>query len=210
MLTYLLTLPANSQAMDLRFAAELMRFDYAETDASGNIIDQETGFLPGITVAAQQPYRAIDNVFEFSVYGGEVDYDGQTNLGQPHQTTTEESIYRLLYKLSWSPEDSGGAFYGKAYWQQWDRDIQDNQGVSGLFERYQWWTVEAGVQVPLIKDEKRNLLLELGMMTTFNGTITVDLTDVDPRLDLGNGIGFSGELKYAFMQTANRGFQFDV
>jgi len=213
-MTCLLALPLSTQATDIRLAADLMYFDYEETDVFGNTLDQETGFIPGFTVAASQPYRSIHNTVEFSLYGGDVDYDGQTTqAGQPHQTTTEETIYRLLYRLSWSPEDSEGAFYGKAYWQQWDRNIQANDGVSGLFERYQWWTVEAGVQVPFVKDEKQNLLLELGMLTTFNGTIMVDLTNSGfgkPVLDLGNGIGFSGELKYEFRQAKNSSLQFGV
>jgi hypothetical protein len=209
----LLTFAVNSHATDLRFAAELMYFDYEETDVFGRSLNRETGFMPGFTVAASQPYRSIHNTVEFSLYGGDVDYDGQTQAGQPHQTTTTETIYRLLYRLSWSPEDSEGAFYGKAYWQQWDRDIQPNDGVSGLFERYQWWTAEAGVQVPFIKDEQHSLLLELGMLTTFNGTIMVDLDAAgygSPELDLGNGVGFSGELKYAFMQRKNSSFQLGV
>ena len=197
----------------MRIAAELMHFDYEETDISGNTLNQETGFIPGFTVAASQPYRSIRNTVEFSLYGGDVDYDGQTQAGQPHQTTTEETIYRLLYRLDWSPQDTDGAFYGKAYWQQWDRSIQPNNGVSGLFERYQWWTLEAGVQVPFIKDEKQDLLLELGMLTTFNGTIMVDLAAAgfgQPVLDLGNGFGVAGELKYVFKQSRNSSFQFGV
>jgi len=213
MLACILAVSANSHALDLRVAAELMYFDYEETDIFGSTLNQETGLIPGFTVATSHPYRSIRNTVEFSLFGGAVDYDGRTQAGQPHQTTTEETVYRILYMLSWSPESTEGAFYGKTYWQQWDRDIQPNNGVPGLFERYQWWTAEAGVQVPFIKDEKQNLLLELGMLTTFNGTIMVDLTDSGfgkPVLDLGNGIGFSGELKYVHKQAKNSSFQFGV
>ena len=207
----LLMVSANSQATDLRFAAELMYFDYEETDVFGRSLNRETGFIPGFTVAASQPYRSIHNTVEFSLYGGDVDYDGETQAGQPHQTTTAETIYRLLYRLSWSPEDSEGAFYGKAYWQQWDRDIQPNDGVSGLFERYQWWTVEAGVQVPFIKNEQRELLLELGMLATNNGTISINLTTAgygEHTLNLGNGIGYSAALLYEMKLASNNRFQF--
>ena len=209
----LLTVAADSLATDLRFAAELMHFDYEETGISGNTLNQETGFIPGITLAATQPYRGLDNTFEFSLYDGEVDYDGQTQTGQPHQTMTEQSIYRLLYRLSWSPQSTEGAFYGKVYWQQWDRDIRPNNGVTGLFERYQWWTLEAGVQVPFIKDEKQKLLLELGALTTFNGTILIDLDELgfgEPTLDLGNGVGFAGELKYELIRSGNSSFLFGI
>jgi hypothetical protein len=82
-----------------------------------------------------------------------------------------------------------------------------------LFERYQRWTVEAGFQVPFIKDEKRKLLSELGMLTTFNGTIMIDLADTgygSPWPGPGNGVGFSGELKYQFKKSENGSFQFGV
>ena len=204
---------ADASALDMRVAAELMNFDYEETDTQGNILNQETGYIPGLTLAASHPYRSIYNTWEFSVYGGRVDYDGQTQGGQPHQTTTEQTIYRILYRLSWSPRNTEGAFYGKAYWQQWDRDIQPNNGVLGLFERYQWWTLEAGVQVPFIKNKQRNLLLELGALVTTNGTILIDLTEAgfgNPTLDLGDGYGYSGKLKYEFLHTGNSSFQFGL
>ena len=209
----LLALPATADAVDMRIAAELMHFDYEETDLTGNILNQETGFIPGLTLSASQRYRSVDNSVELSVYDGKVDYDGRTQAGEPHQTTTEQTIVRLLYRLSWSPQDTEGAFYGKAYWQQWDRDIQPNNGVLGLFERYQWWSFEAGVQIPFIKQQHRSLLLELGVLTTRSGTIMIDLTDAGfgrNTLDLGDGYGFSGELKYTIMRSDNSGFHFSA
>lgn len=203
----------NSHATDLRVAAELMYFDYEETDTSGNTLNKETGFIPGISIAASRPYRGVDHSLEFSAYGGEVDYDGQTQAGQPHQTTTEQSIYRLQYRLSWSLESTDADLYGKVYWQRWDRDIQPNNGVLGLFERYQWWSIEAGTEVPLMRKDKQDLLLGLGILTTLYGTIMIDLSDTgfgEPVLDLGNGIGFFGELKYAIKQTNNSSLKFGI
>jgi len=212
-LSYILAFPSNTHAVDLRIAAELMHFDYKETDLSGNMLNQETGFIPGFTLAAIQPYRRFENSFEFSIHDGQVDYDGSTQNGQAHQTTTEQNIIRLLYKLSWSPSSTEAAFYGKTYWQQWDRDIQPYNGVGGLFERYRWWTVEAGAQLPFIKQDKQNLFWELGLLASLNGTIMIDLSDAgfgSPTLDLGNSIGFSSALKYEFKQTSNSSLQFGV
>jgi hypothetical protein len=208
-----MTVPAGGYAADIRISAELMHFDYEETDTQGNILNQETGFIPGFTLAASQPYRTIFNTLEFSLYDGRVDYDGRTQLGQPHQTTTEQTILRLLYRLSWLPQNSKSGFYGKVYWQQWDRDILPNNDVLGLFERYQWWTVEAGVQVTLIKDKRRNLLFELGALATTNGTIMIDLADLgygNPSLNLGDDYGFSSKLKYEILHRNNGSFQFGV
>ena len=209
----MIAITANSHATEMRIAGEMMHFDYEETDLNGNTLNQETGLIPGLTVSATKPYQDFDNTLEFSIYDGQIDYDGQTQSGQPHQTTTEETIYRLLYRLSWSPQAVAGGFYGKAYWQQWDRDIQPFNGVQGLFERYQWWSIEAGMQVPFIDNESQNLSLELGMLATFDGSILIDLESSgfgSPVLELGNGFGFSGEFKYEHRQTDNSSFLFGV
>ena len=209
----LLALPAAGIAVDTRIAAELMHFDYEETDLLGNTLNRETGYIPGLTVAASQPYRSIHNSVALSVYDGQVDYDGRTQSGQPHQTTTEQNIIRLQYRLDWSPAGTDGAFYGKAYWQQWDRDIQPNNGVLGLFERYRWWSIEAGAVVPFIQQNRHSLLLELGVLATTNGTITIDLTGAgfgNQSLDLGNSFGFSGGLNYQIMLSHNNGLRFGV
>ncbi len=208
-----LALPASGQAVDTRIAAEVMYFDYEETDIQGDTLNQETGFIPGLTLAVSSPYRRTFNTLEFSIYDGEVDYDGRTQSGLPHQTTTEQNILRVLYRLSWSPDNSEGALYGKVYWQQWDRDIQPNNNVLGLFERYRWWTLEAGVQVPFIKNERRNLLFELGALATTGGTILIDLASLGygkPTLDLGDDYGFSAKLKYEVLHSSNSSFQFGL
>lgn len=200
-------------ATDLQFTVGLMQFDYEETDLVGNTLNQETGYIPGISIGASNPWRSTDHSIEFSLYGGGVDYDGQTQSGQPHQTTTEQTIYKFLYRLGWSPQDTDGGFYGEIYWQQWDRDIQPNNGVSGLFERYQWWSIEAGVEVPLMRKDRHDLLLELGVLATFNGTLLVDLSSAgygEPLLDLGNGAGFAGEFRYAFNQSDSSSFHFGI
>ena len=78
----------EATAIEMGVSADLMYFNYAEFDTSGETLNTEIGFLPGITVSAVHPFRAINNTFEFSLYDGRVDYDGQTQSGQPHQTET--------------------------------------------------------------------------------------------------------------------------
>jgi hypothetical protein len=209
----LLCISTPGLATDLRIAAELMHFDYEETDLAGSTLNQETGYIPGFSIGASRPWLNTGHSIEFSLYGGGVDYDGQTQGGQPHQTTTEQTIYRFLYRLGWSPQDTDGGFYGEIYWQQWDRDIQPNNGVSGLFERYQWWSIEAGVEVPLVRKDRHDLLLELGVLKTFNGTILIDLSSSnngEPVLDLGSEIGFSGGIEYEFRHSQTGSLRFGI
>ena len=212
-LTCLAVLSAGVHALDTRAAAELMYFNYEETDVDGNRLNKETGYLPGISIAASQRFRTARHSFEFSAYGGEVDYDGQTQSGVPHETRTKQTIYRLLYRLSAPLETTDAELYGTVYWQQWDRDIQPNNNVLGLFERYEWWSIEGGVEVPLMRKDRQDLLLGLGVLTTLYGTISIDLRDLgfgEPELDLGDGIGFFGELKYDIRRWENSSLQFGV
>ncbi|MBT8128790.1 MAG: hypothetical protein KJP10_02280 [Gammaproteobacteria bacterium] len=210
MLVTLVWASSEGYAFDLGLAAELLYFDYEETDINGNLLNQETGLIPGLSLTAAKAFDSLNNTFKISAHDGQVDYDGQTQSGQPHETTTEETIYRMLYKLSWSPASSQSALYGEAGWHQWDRDIQPTNGVLGLFERYQWWSLEAGIQLPFIKNDSQDLSLQLGMLTTFNGTIMIDLTEAgygNHTLDLGDDFGFSGELNYRYRQASNSSLQ---
>ena len=213
----LLTVPGslsfNAYAFETGVSADLMYFNYEEFDTSGATLNTETGFLPGFTLSASQPLKAINNTFEFSLYGGRVDYDGQTQSGLPHQTQTDETIYRLLYKLSWAPVNDQGELYAKAYWQQWDRSIQPNNGVSGLFEQYQWWSFEAGGQISVYARPRHKVFVDLGVLMTRNGTIMVDLGNAgygEPVLDLGNGVGLNSAINYRMSYTANGAFQFGL
>ena len=210
----LLSAAMSSHAVNLGAAAELMYFNYEETDIDGSTSNKETGYIPGVSVAASQLYRGINHDLEYSFYGGDVDYDGQLLVsGLPHQTKTEQRIHRLQYRFSGSLETTDADLYGKAYWQRWDRDIQPRNNGLGLFERYEWWSIEAGIEVPLMRKDRENLLLELGILTTFNGTIMVDLTGAgvgQPVLDLGNGTGFSGELKYETRLQKNGSLRFGL
>lgn len=203
--------PFVSYAVEIGMSAELMYFNYEEFDTSGNSLNKENGLLPGLTLLASQAHQAINNTVEISIFDGEVDYDGQTQSGQPYRTNTDETIYRFLYKISWSPENNKGAFYAKTYWQQWDRNILPNNGVSGLFERYQWWSFEAGIQTLLYKNDRHDLLFELGVLKTTNGTIKIDLSNSGygtPILDLGDDIGFNGALNYRINFGQNSNLQF--
>ena len=203
----------NAVALELGASAELMYFNYEEFDTSDATLNTEIGFLPGFTISAAQPFRAINNTLEISLYGNRVDYDGQTQSGQPHQTETNETIYRLLYRLSWAPVNDQGELYAKAYWQQWDRSIQPNNGVSGLFEQYQWWSFEAGGRISVYSTPRHKVFIDLGVLTTRNGIIMVDLSNAgygEPVLDLGNGVGFNSAVNYRMAHKTNGAFLFGL
>jgi hypothetical protein len=88
-----------------------------------------------------------------------------------------------------------------------------SDGVSGLLERYQWWTIEAGLRTTLWQQLSHSLTFELGVLETSYGTIQIDLSDSGygkPVLDLGNGLGASLSLEYAVELTSNNRLQLGI
>jgi hypothetical protein len=89
--------------------------------------------------------------------------------------------------------------YALASWNAWDRDILPAGTVNGLFERYMWWTLEAGIQAELYRHESNLLAFELGVLLTRDGTIMIDLVDEgfgENTLNLADSQGFSTAVFY--------------
>lgn len=192
-------------------SANLLYFDYEEYDDAGLSLNHEFGFIPGIGFHL----TGSNNMFSFQLFDGNVEYDGQTQAGTPHQTTTDETVYRLNYRHTFSPDFSSvktNYFLGINY-QIWDRSILPNNGVSGLFEQYRWWSAEAGFISTLSQYNNDTVTLELGLSYSFNGTILVDLTPFgsgEPVLDLGNRPGARVALVYQKMLSTNQALTFTL
>ena len=197
LLLYIATPVCADNTVDV--SARVLNFGYEEFDQSGESYNQENGIIPGLSLSTSLTHNKLSSVFSFEVYDGQVDYDGQTQSGTPHTTNTDETQYRLFYMLGWSAENISSMFYGKFVWQQWDRDILPTGNVSGLFERYRWWTFEAGILTTLYQSEMDQLQFELGASKVTNGSIKIDLDAFgygQPSLDLGDGSGLTSALKY--------------
>jgi hypothetical protein len=189
-------------------SARLLDFNYEEFDEAGESFNRETGIIPGASIATARTLQNLTNVFSLEFYDGQVDYDGQTQAGTPHTTTTDETQYRLFYMLGWTPEAITATFYGKIIWQQWDRDILPANNVSGLFEQYRWWSFEAGILTTLYENETDKWQFELGASKISNGTINIDLEAFgfgQPTLNLGDGSGLSTALKYQHQISSEDG-----
>ena len=187
-------LSVSADAADISAAAGLLYFDYQEFSLTGESLNHETGALPGISVAAREKMFGLDHSLAFTFWQGQVDYRGLTQAGAPHTTKTEQDIYIIDYRLDWRPKDTAGGLYGKLGWQNWDRNIQPANGVNGLFERYQWWSLEAGLHIDLYQAGNHKLFTEFGGLATTHGTIKIDLRNSGygyPTLDLGDGTGIA-------------------
>ncbi len=192
-------------------SANLLHFDYEEYDDAGSSLNRETGLIPGISFNL----TGNDNLLRFQLFDGNVNYDGQTQLGTPHQTTTDETIYRLDYRHTFSTGFSPAktSYYLGINYQIWDRSILPDNGVSGLYEQYRWWSAEVGLISTLQQYNNDTLNFELGLSYTFNGTILVDLTPFgsgEPVLDLGDRPGARIAFVYQKMLSTNQALTFTL
>ncbi|MDT8453007.1 MAG: hypothetical protein RQ936_09740 [Gammaproteobacteria bacterium] len=174
-------------------APSLLNFDYTEFKASGGILDQETGLIPGIQLLLTRDFSAqqLSAELEISTYDGNVDYAGHTQSGLAHDTTTNEELFEIGARLV-APLFTNTDVYLGAKYQRWNRDIFSNNGVAGLFERYQWWELSAGTRISFPARKNQNWIADIALLRTINPTIYVDLASIDggdADLDLGPDTG---------------------
>ena len=68
-----MSLPAQA-AIDWRLGADVQSFDYRET-AGGRLLDQETGWLPGLIADLEWHHGLWSLIPEVAWHRGQVDYD---------------------------------------------------------------------------------------------------------------------------------------
>ena len=75
---------------------------------------------------------------------------------------------------------------------KWQRDIRDNNNISGINETYKWLEYSIGLNSDLFINQKDVFNIEAAYLIIRNGTIDVDLSRVNlgsTTLDLGDGTG---------------------
>lgn len=171
-------------------------FDYAEYDTANNFLDGETGIIPGIHFAYHYHHKSFSIQAQYSEYGGNIDYDGQTQSGIPHQTTTDTFLrFYNITLYSDELEQSGRLFFRLAS-SYWDRDILSSGGVAGLHEIYRWQEISLGLR--LEQQTPLNLWAEFSILKTHNATMDVLLPAENIELNLGEKPGLRLEVGQFF------------
>lgn len=93
-LAFLLTGQAKADAL---FNLELLgkNFSYTEYATDGDILNRETGYLPGIGLDLSRTSGNTTIGLHGHAYSDRVDYDGQTQAGDPHTTQTNTGFYEI-------------------------------------------------------------------------------------------------------------------
>lgn len=169
----------------------LRYFQYQEFDQDNRLLSEEKGVLPGLKLGFDHPVGNGIVESHIAFFESEIDYNGQTQSGEPHETDTGTRLTSL--GLKWLSVNqariSGRLFLGYRYWN-WDRDIQANNGVLGLHEVYTWHEFELGLRFESEKNQHHSYWLDLSAMYVINPNVEISLPSSKVNLSLGNEPGF--------------------
>lgn len=183
------------------FAAQgsLLDFDYREYGDQGSLLDKESGILPGLILEIGKSKGQWRLSGKLSGHAGGVTYSGQTNGGVPISTVTKQQItdvgLRAEYSFENTPRIIKGIYFSAAQ-HYWRRDIQptrtaNGSPVAGLLEKYQWWQLNVGANVLLLRTERSQWMLDFSLMRISDPRISIYFSGLydDASLALGERWG---------------------
>ena len=190
LLCLIFSLSPRAYADAFTLTSTLRNFQYQEFNRDNRLLNEEKGILPGLELGFDRPVGSGVIQWHVAIFEGEVDYNGQTQSGESHETDTSTQLTSL--GLKWLSIDKAGLpgrlFMGYQYWN-WDREIQPNNGVEGLHEVYTWHELELGLRFESKKYQNHYYWLDLSAMYIFNPNMEISLPSSKVNLGLGNEPG---------------------
>lgn len=195
-LAFLLTGQAKADAL---FNLELLgkNFSYTEYATDGDILNRETGYLPGIGLDLSRTSGNTTIGLHGHAYSDRVDYDGQTQAGDPHTTQTNTGFYEigLFTSIQIIPKKHLLTFgLSQNYWV---RDILSKGSVLGLYELYHWNTVRSGYQYQTDLGA-HHLNFGIEQLWHINNSMDVDFDGSNSTsIPLKDGFGWQWNVNYS-------------
>lgn len=124
-------------------------FTWKEYDDSGSQLLKESGLLSAMGASVRADIaESLVLRGRGELFGGTVNYDGQTQTGTPVETDTNYAGFKMEGNIGWkfkvSEKSSLEPFAGLGY-RWWLRDMQDTLYVAGYEET--WWSFYARLGV---------------------------------------------------------------
>ena len=116
---------------------------------------------------------------------------------------TDESVLRYGVRISTPLRDDTDIFLSTTY-HQWKRDIQGKGSVLGIFEKYQWQEISAGIKTEFLINEQSLWFAEAAILKTISPEMYIDLSEADlgsTNLKLGTDTG--ARFQISWLKTNN-------
>lgn len=190
---------AVAEEAEYELGLGLMKFQYEEFSDSGVFLDGEYGFIPGAIIKRKQEHETFSSEWVTSLYGNTIDYEGQTQGGNPLTTRSDAIIFDTHLKLGFYPDAAQvrGPYIGLGY-RYWLRNIRSgydiySNSVAGLREHYYWFYSLIGFSTNLSTSEDVNFGFDARYTMMINGKMDVDFLGYnnydDTQVNLGNKAG---------------------
>ncbi|RLJ71104.1 hypothetical protein BCF55_1396 [Hydrogenivirga caldilitoris] len=178
-------------------------FLWKEFSPAGGKLLEESGFLLGLGLRGDVGYFTG----KAELYGGTVDYDGQTQVGDPVQTDTNY-IGTSLAGGMWFETGKVIRFRGEAlyHFDLWVRDIESTSEAVGYSERWFFDSLDLGLKVSSGElyafGTYRLMLRDARMQASLEG-IPELRPKMGPAYELGvgmKGASYGVELVYSYVK----------
>jgi hypothetical protein len=157
-------------------------FTWKEYNDSGSQLLKESGPISAIGSSVRSDIaRSLVLKGKGELFGGTVNYDGQTQSGTPVETDTNYAGLEVEGNLGWkfmvTEKSSLEPFAGLGY-RWWQRDLQDTVSASGYKET--WWSFYArlGIHGDHTFSEQVKAFAEAGLKIPLKNKNKVDLSGI--------------------------------
>lgn len=187
------------EAANIEVEPQVMFFDFTEFDVNGKKLVNENGHIKGIGARfSYQLFSPLVFGMDGRKFSGDVDYQGRTQIGANHSTTTHQSITDIGFYINYSirKDMSLGIHMSRFDWQ---RNIQPTKNVSGLTEEYQWYQAKlvGKYQLPLKFNQLITFVAGFNVILSPKMTIFIPNYGIAPiNLSLGEEQGYYAEIGY--------------
>jgi hypothetical protein len=194
---------------------KLERFHYRETNSSNQLIDQETGLLPGLTLGAAANCGSWIFSFEAEQQRARLDYDGQSSGGRKILTRTMENIREVSVqagkRFTISSTDDAVVYGGVGSWR-WQRNIEAVGNVAGLDETYRQRFFYLGGNATLFRQAQHQFILDARWLRLVSPTLDVNfkgLYDKTEGLALSAQHGWRVSLPWRYTRDAANAWELE-
>jgi hypothetical protein len=181
------SIPVVATETDIYLKIE--NFTWKEFDDSGTQLLEESGPIFGLGFSVKSDYTtsALFVKGKGEIFGGSVDYDGQTQAGSPVKTDTDYIGFKgegdLGLKYVVAEKSSLEPFVGLGF-RWWLRDIKSTSTVIGYEETWRSFYARLGVRGNMVFSDKMEAFAEGGLKLPIYTENEIDFFNV--TLEPGN------------------------
>lgn len=204
--------PAQADARDEEWDiyGKVESFIWKEFDASDKQLLKESGTILGVGFINESYIKGLTFKGKAELFGGTVNYDGQTQAGTPAQTDTNYFGLKVVIDIGGnlvvSEKLSIEPFAGFGY-RSWIRDIESKGDVYGIKEDWTSFYIPMGIRGVYTYPKHLRTFVESGLKLPLKNSNRVDLGSIGGpavTLEPGNEISVFAEvgLKWKILKAS--------